>query len=57
MLERASLVGLGELGAYLAACLAHKGFKVIGVDASTCAFLTRSIKPSLASWERELKYD
>ena len=34
MLERASVVGLGKLGACLAACLAHKGFKVMGVDAN-----------------------
>jgi UDPglucose 6-dehydrogenase len=32
MLNRASVVGLGKLGACLAACLAQKGFKVIGVD-------------------------
>jgi len=27
-----SVVGLGKLGSPLAACLAHKGFPVIGVD-------------------------
>lgn len=30
--NRISVVGLGKLGAPLAACLAHKGFRVIGMD-------------------------
>ncbi len=30
--RRVSVVGLGKLGSCLAACLAHKGFLVIGVD-------------------------
>ena len=30
--ERISVVGLGKLGAPLAACLAHRGFEVTGVD-------------------------
>jgi polysaccharide biosynthesis/export protein len=33
MAERVSVVGLGKLGACLAACLADKGFSVVGVDA------------------------
>ena len=33
MLQSASVVGLGKLGAPLAACLAAKGLRVIGVDA------------------------
>ncbi|MFZ0736161.1 MAG: nucleotide sugar dehydrogenase [Candidatus Acidiferrales bacterium] len=33
MLKTASVVGLGKLGAPLAACLAAKGLRVIGVDA------------------------
>jgi UDPglucose 6-dehydrogenase len=32
MIDRVSVVGLGKLGAVIAACLAHKGFEVIGVD-------------------------
>jgi len=31
-METVSVIGLGKLGAPLAACLAHKGFPVIGVD-------------------------
>ena len=30
--EGVSVIGLGKLGACVAACLAHKGFQVIGVD-------------------------
>lgn len=31
-IERISIVGIGKLGLCTAACLAHKGYKVIGVD-------------------------
>ncbi|MBI3180820.1 MAG: UDP-glucose/GDP-mannose dehydrogenase family protein [Myxococcales bacterium] len=34
MPEAISIVGLGRLGAPMAACLAHKGLRVIGVDSS-----------------------
>jgi UDPglucose 6-dehydrogenase len=34
---RVSVVGLGKLGACLAACLAHKGFSVVGADAQQSA--------------------
>ncbi len=29
-----SVIGLGKLGACIAACFAHKGFSVIGADVS-----------------------
>ena len=31
-MERISIIGLGKLGLPMAACLAHKGYRVIGVD-------------------------
>ena len=31
-MERLSIIGLGKLGLPMAACLAHKGYRVIGVD-------------------------
>ena len=33
-MKRVSVVGLGKLGACVAACFAHKGFDVVGVDVS-----------------------
>jgi UDPglucose 6-dehydrogenase len=35
--EGVSVIGLGKLGACVAACLAHKGFRVIGVDVNQTA--------------------
>ncbi len=35
--EGVSVIGLGKLGACVAACLAHKGFQVIGVDVNQTA--------------------
>lgn len=34
MIENVSIIGLGKLGASMAACLASRGFNVIGVDVS-----------------------
>ncbi|MFN3329538.1 MAG: nucleotide sugar dehydrogenase, partial [Pyrinomonadaceae bacterium] len=34
MVERISVIGLGKLGASMAACFAYRGFEVIGVDIS-----------------------
>ena len=34
MIKNVSIIGLGKLGASMAACLASRGFNVIGVDLS-----------------------
>ncbi|MBU4312187.1 MAG: nucleotide sugar dehydrogenase [Candidatus Omnitrophica bacterium] len=47
-MKRLSLVGLGKLGLCLAACLAEKGFEVIGVDIEEK--VVQSVNNGIAPW-------
>lgn len=57
--QKFSVVGLGKLGACLAACLAAKGFKVLGVDKSSESVdrINRGLAPVLEPRLNELIRD
>ena len=55
-LNRISVIGLGKLGAPLAACLAYKGYQVVGVDLdrSKIESLSKGIPPTFEPGLKEL---
>lgn len=60
-MTKISVVGLGKLGACMAACFAHKGFSVIGVDVNprTVQFVNEGrppvFEPGLAEMMAEVR--